>query len=92
MTDFGVDTLILTGTTTSGCIRSTAIDAFSYNFRTILPQECVWDRGQLTHKVNLFDIHSKYGDVTANEEVINYLDQLPENIFFDRWPRQMKRG
>jgi maleamate amidohydrolase len=90
--DFGVDTLILTGTTTSGCIRSTAIDAFSYNFRTIVPEECVWDRGQLTHKVNLFDIHSKYGDVVKLDEVLLYLDRLPDDIFADRWPRQMKRS
>lgn len=89
--DFGVDTLILTGTTTSGCIRSTAIDSFSYNFRTIVPEECVWDRGQLSHKVNLFDINAKYGDVIPMEAVSGYLDSLPEGLFEDRWPRQLKR-
>ena len=89
--DFGVDTVILTGTTTSGCIRSTAIDAFSYNYYCVLPQECVWDRGQLSHKVNLFDIHAKYGDVTPLDNVLAYLDTVEDDVFRDRWPRQMKR-
>jgi len=89
--DFGVDTLILTGTTTSGCIRSTAIDAFSYNYYCILPQECVWDRGQLSHKVNLFDINAKYGDVMPLDPVLGFLDTIPHDLYKDRWPRQMKR-
>ncbi len=89
--DFGVDTVILTGTTTSGCIRSTAIDAFSYNYYTILPEECVWDRGQLSHKVNMFDINAKYGDVTPLANVLSYLDTVEDDVFRDRWPRQMKR-
>jgi len=88
--DFGVDTLILTGTTTSGCIRSTAIEAFSHNYYTIVPQECVWDRGQTSHKCNLFDINAKYGDVVESSEVEDYLEKLPDGIYDDKWPRQMR--
>jgi maleamate amidohydrolase len=73
----GADTVITTGTTTSGCVRATAVDAAQYNFRSIVPEECVWDRGQLTHKVNLFDIQMKYGDVKSTDEVIAYLGSLP---------------
>lgn len=88
--DFGVDTVILTGTTTSGCIRSTAIDSFSYNYYTVVPQECVWDRGEVTHKMNLFDINAKYGDVVALDNTLEYINQLDDDIFHDRWPRQIR--
>ena len=70
------DTVIITGMVTSGCVRSTAIDAFSYNYRVIIPQECVADRGQTSHKVALFDIHMKYGDVVPMGEVIEYFRRL----------------
>lgn len=81
LVDLKADTVILTGTTTSGCIRATAIDSFSYNYYTIIPQECVWDRGQTSHKINLFDIHMKYGDVVLLKDVISYLASLPENLY-----------
>jgi maleamate amidohydrolase len=71
-----VDTIILAGMVTSGCVRSTAIDAFSYNYRVIIPEECVADRGQTSHKVALFDIHMKYGDVVPMREVMEYFDGL----------------
>src|SRR5215207_7612953 len=63
LTYHGVDTLIVTGMVTSGCVRATVVDAFSYNYIVVVPEECVADRGELPHKVNLFDIHQKYGDV-----------------------------
>ena len=69
-----VDTLIVTGMVTSGCVRGTAIDAFSYNLRVIIPQECVADRGQTSHKVALFEIHMKYGDVLPLDTVIAELE------------------
>jgi nicotinamidase-related amidase len=72
-----VDTLIVAGTVTSGCVRATCLDAFNYNFRVIVPQECVCDRGQVSHKVALFEIHTKYGDVIPVEEVLSYLEALP---------------
>ena len=74
----GADTVIVTGTTTSGCVRATAVDAAQYNFHSVVPEECVWDRGTLTHKVNLFDIQMKYGDVKPTREVIDYLGGLPQ--------------
>jgi maleamate amidohydrolase len=71
--EMGIDTVIVAGTTTSGCVRAAVVDAAQYNFRAIVPQECVWDRGQLSHKVNLFDIQMKYGDVNPVEDVIAYV-------------------
>lgn len=68
-----VDTLIVTGTVTSGCVRDTVLDAFSLNFRVIVPEDAVCDRGPTSHKVALFDIHMKYGDVVPSSEVLAYL-------------------
>ncbi len=73
LTYHGVDTLIVTGMTTSGCVRATVVDAFSYNYVVVVPEECVADRGELPHKVNLFDIQQKYGDVLALDDVLAYL-------------------
>ncbi len=69
-----VDTVIVTGMTTSGCVRATVVDAFSYNFIVVIPEECVGDRGIVSHKVSLFDMHMKYADVVPLSEVIRYLD------------------
>ena len=69
-----VDTVIVTGTVTSGCVRDMVLDAFNYNFRVIIPEECVCDRGMTSHKVTLFDIHMKYGDVVPMAEVLEYLN------------------
>jgi len=68
-----VDTLILTGCTTSGCVRATAVDAFNLNYKVMVPEECVADRGQVTHKINLFDMHMKYADVVPLAEAKEYL-------------------
>jgi nicotinamidase-related amidase len=72
-----VDTVIVTGMTTSGCVRATVVDAFSYNFHVVVPEECVADRGELPHKANLFDIHMKYGSVLPLDEVLRYVRGLP---------------
>jgi maleamate amidohydrolase len=80
------DTVILTGTTTSGCVRASAVDAISYNFRVVVPEECVWDRGELTHKVNLFDLHQKYCDVVPVQEVLGHLARVPEGLFDEDLP------
>lgn len=71
-----VDTLILTGCVTSGCIRATAVDAVSYGYRTIVPVECVGDRAEGPHKWNLFDIDAKYADVEPLANVLAYLKGL----------------
>lgn len=76
-----VDSLIITGLTTSGCVRASVVDAFSYNFKVIVPEECVGDRSQISHKVSLMDIQMKYGDVLPLAEVIGWLEEnlLPCN-------------
>jgi maleamate amidohydrolase len=70
-----VDTLLITGLTTSGCVRATVVDAFSYNYKVIVPEECVGDRSQISHKVSLLDINMKYGDILKLDQVLEWLDQ-----------------
>ncbi len=70
----GVDTIIVTGVTTSGCVRATVCDGSSYNFRVIVPVECCGDRTSLPHKINLFDMDMKYADVMMLDEVLDYLN------------------
>lgn len=77
LTTQGVDTIILTGCSTSGCVRATAVDGMQYGFRVIVPRECVGDRHPAPHEANLFDIHSKYGDVVGKGEVLEYLENIP---------------
>jgi isochorismate hydrolase len=72
----GVDTLVVTGVTTSGCIRATVIDAFSYNFRAVVPHEAVYDRSQISHAVNLFDMAAKYADVVSVAELREQLKKI----------------
>ena len=73
LTSQGVDTLIVTGCSTSGCVRATAVDGMQYGFRVMVPRECVGDRHPEPHEANLFDIDSKYGDVVSKAEVMEYL-------------------
>jgi maleamate amidohydrolase len=67
----GIDTVVLAGCSTSGCIRATAVDAVQHGFRTVVVRECVGDRHPDPHEANLFDIDSKYGDVVSKQEAIN---------------------
>jgi nicotinamidase-related amidase len=76
LTRCGVDTVVVTGNSTSGCVRATVIDAVSAGFRVIVPRQCVADRVRLTHLVNLFDIDAKYGDVLDVAEVMAALQRL----------------
>ncbi|WP_353631406.1 N-carbamoylsarcosine amidohydrolase [Pseudomonas canadensis] len=66
----GIDTVVLAGCSTSGCIRATAVDAVQHGFRTIVVRECVGDRHPAPHEANLFDIDSKYGDVVSKQEAM----------------------
>ena len=66
----GVDTLIVSGCTTSGCIRATVVDAIGYGLRPIVPRECVGDRSLGPHEANLFDLEMKYADVMPLAEVL----------------------
>ena len=72
----GVDTLIITGCTTSGCIRATAVDAVQHGYRPICVRECIGDRHDGPHEANLFDINAKYGDVISKAEAMEYLQGL----------------
>jgi maleamate amidohydrolase len=72
------DTVVVTGCTTSGCVRATTVDAFSYGFRTILPEDCIGDQGRDAHESNLRDVHRRYAEVTDSSEVIAYLERLPQ--------------
>ncbi len=72
----GVDTLIITGCTTSGCIRATAVDTVQHGLRPICVRECIGDRHEGPHEANLFDINAKYGDVISKQEAIEYLNGL----------------
>lgn len=73
LTFHGIDTTIISGMSTSGCVRATVVDACQYNYHVVVPFECCADRSQLSHKVNLFDIHMKYADVVSLQEVLDYL-------------------
>jgi maleamate amidohydrolase len=72
----GVESLIIFGESTSGCVRASTVDAYSYGFHNVIVEECTYDRSLLIHKVNLFDLHHKYADVMHVEEVIAHLDRL----------------
>jgi maleamate amidohydrolase len=72
----GIDTLIVTGCTTSGCIRATVVDAISYGFRPIVPLEAIGDRAQEPHEANISDINAKYGDVVTTDAALDYLSNL----------------
>lgn len=75
----GVDTVLIAGCTTSGCVRASVIDAASYNLRVIVIRECVGDRALEPHEANLFDIDAKYGDVVPKAEATNFLSSLARN-------------
>jgi maleamate amidohydrolase len=84
----GCDTVLVTGATTSGCVRATAVDAVQHGYRPIVPRECVGDRARAPHEANLFDIQQKYGDVVAVEDVIAAVTALcPSASSADRSPR-----
>ncbi len=75
-----VDSVILCGATTSGCIRATAIDLLQYGFPTIVPRECVGDRAQAPHDANLFDIQAKYADVVGLDDALAFVGSVPGNV------------
>lgn len=75
-----VDSVILCGATTSGCIRATAIDLLQYGFPTLVPRECVGDRAQAPHEANLFDIQAKYADVVPLEDALAYVESVQGRV------------
>lgn len=74
-----VDTVIITGGSTSGCIRATAVDSLSRGYRTIVPMECVADKHESYHYANLTDLHLKYADVLPVSDVLSWLDGCADN-------------
>ncbi|MFD1514227.1 isochorismatase family protein [Halomarina rubra] len=73
LTTNGVDTLVLAGVTTSGCVRATAVDSLQHGYRTVVPRDAVGDRAEAPHRANLFDIDAKYGDVVDTDIVLEAL-------------------
>jgi nicotinamidase-related amidase len=69
----GVDTIITCGESTSGCVRASVVDGCTHRYRMIVVEECVFDRHETTHAINLFDMHQKYADVVSLSEVVEYL-------------------
>lgn len=76
--DLGVDTLVVAGCSTSGCVRSTVVDAFAYNFKVLVAHDAVYDRSETVHKVNLFDMGQKYADVVSTDELLTRLSKTQE--------------
>jgi nicotinamidase-related amidase len=73
LTQLGVQTLVICGESTSGCVRASAVDAYSHGYHVVLVEECCFDRSLLSHKVNLFDMHHKYCDVMHVSDVVAHL-------------------
>lgn len=76
LTQLGIQTVIVCGESTSGCVRASAVDAYSNGFHVVLVEECCFDRSLISHKVNLFDLHHKYADVMHLDEVVSHLEGL----------------
>jgi maleamate amidohydrolase len=72
----GCDSVIVTGASTSGCVRATAVDAIQHGYRPLVPREAVGDRNPAAHEANLYDIDAKYGDVISLDDAIGHLEEL----------------
>ncbi len=79
LNDLGADSLIVAGTTTSGCVRASVLDAFSFNLRTTIVEEACFDRSQASHAINLCDMHAKYADVVSTDDALAYIDTVDED-------------
>lgn len=86
LVDLAADTIIVTGGVTSGCVRQTVVDGFSLNYRMAVVEECVFDRGEASHALNLFDLHAKYADVVSLAAATGYLSSLPAGLFDEQMP------
>jgi maleamate amidohydrolase len=76
LNELHVDTVVVAGGTTSGCVRASVVDAFSFNYSVVVVEEACFDRAPVSHAVNLFEIHAKYADVVALADVVPYLAAL----------------
>ena len=75
-----IDTVVLCGATTSGCVRATAVDLLQHGWPGLVPRDCVADRAQAPHEANLFDIQAKYADVVSVDEAIGYVQSVPSRL------------
>ena len=76
----GVDSVVLCGATTSGCVRATAVDLLQLGWPTLVPRECVGDRARAPHEANLFDIQAKYADLVPLEDALAYVESVPGRV------------
>lgn len=81
LTQLGADSVIVTGGTTSGCVRASVVDAFSYNYRVTVVEEGCFDRSQASHALSLCDMHAKYADVVKLDAAMAFIDTLPKGLF-----------
>jgi nicotinamidase-related amidase len=81
LTLLGCDSVVVVGTTTSGCVRATVVDAFSLNYRVTLAEEGCFDRSEASHAISLCDMHAKYADIVPTAEVLSYFDRLATGLF-----------
>jgi nicotinamidase-related amidase len=75
------DSLIVAGTTTSGCVRASVLDAFNLNYRVAVVEEACFDRSQASHAINLADMQAKYADVMPLAEALDFMKRLPDGLF-----------
>ena len=71
-----IDCLLVTGTSTCGCVRGTVLDGYSYGYPVFPVEECIFDRSRTSHLVNLFEMNAKYSTVIQLQEALNYVNQL----------------
>lgn len=81
LTLLGCDSVIITGTTTSGCVRATVLDAFSLNYRVAVVEEGCFDRSQASHAINLCDMNAKYADVVKTAEVLSFFETIEKGQY-----------
>jgi maleamate amidohydrolase len=81
LTLLGCDSVIVCGTTTSGCVRATVLDAFSLNYRINIAEEACFDRSEASHAINLCDMNAKYANVISTAETVEYMKSLPTDLF-----------
>lgn len=79
--DLKVDSLLITGTTTAGCVLASVIDAASHSFLCAVVEDACFDRADASHAMALCDMHSRYADVIKSDEILRYIDSLPEELF-----------
>ncbi|MDP0926608.1 isochorismatase family protein [Paracoccus onubensis] len=81
LTLLGCDSVIVTGTATSGCVRATVVDAFSYNYRVTMVEDACFERSEASHAIALCDLNAKYADVIGSEEVLAFMQERPRGMF-----------